>query len=115
MQHVWRMQGLVDWLFGTSAHAQYAGNTAAQADAQRLLLSRAMIDAFFRDLPERVGLPRARLLFTLDGFDPADAQAGRGSYFDLMRQAFLAKARALGYEVVDLDPLFMAPARAGQR
>ncbi len=116
IQHVWRVQGLVDWLFGTSAHAQYASNTAALADERRLLLSRAMLDAFFRDLPERVGLPRERLMFTLDGFrTAADAQAGRGSYFDLMRQAFLAKARGLGYEVIDLDSLFMAPARAGQR
>jgi hypothetical protein len=116
MQHVWRMQGLVDWLFGTSAHAQYAGNTAALADERRLFLSRAMLDAFFRDLPERVGLSRERLVFTLDGFrTAADAQAGRGSYFDLMRQAFLAKGRGLGYEVIDLDPLFLSPARAGQR
>jgi hypothetical protein len=116
MQHVWRVQGLVDWLFGTAAQAQYAGNTAVQADERRLRLSRAMLDAFFRDLPERVGLPRERLLFTLDGFrTPATVEAGRGSYFDLMRQAFLAKARSLGYEVIDLDPLFMAPARAGLR
>src|SRR5262249_6800498 len=116
MQHVWRVQGLVDWLFGTAAHAQYAGNTVAQADEHRLQLSRAMLDAFFRDLPGRVGLPRERLLFTLDGFrTAANAESGRGSYFDLMRQAFLAKARGLGYEVIDLDPLFMAPARVGQR
>jgi hypothetical protein len=116
MQHVWRVQGLVDWLFGTAAQAQYAGNTAALADERRLRLSRAMLDAFFRDLPGRVGLPRERLLFTLDGFrTPADAASGRGSYFDLMRQAFLAKAQGLGYEVIDLDALFMAPGRAGQR
>jgi hypothetical protein len=116
MQQVWRMQGLVDWLFGTAAHAQFAGNTATQADERRLLLSRAMLDAFFRDLPERVGLPRERVLFTLDGFrTPTDAAAGRGSYFDLMRRAFLAKAQALGYEAIDLDRLFMAPERAGQR
>ena len=116
MQHVWRVQGLVDWLFGTAAQAQYAGNTAALADERRLRLSRAMLDAFFRDLPGRVGLPRERLLFTLDGFRTAsDAEAGRGSYFDLMRQAFLAKAQGLGYEVIDLDLLFMASGRAGQR
>ena len=32
-----------------------------------------------------------------------------------MRRAFVAKARSLGYELIDLDPLFMAPERAGQR
>ena len=63
-----------------------------------------------------VGLPAAGVLFTLDGFrDAAAAKEGEGSYFDLMRRAFVAKAQALGYEVIDLDRLFMALERAGQR
>ena len=44
-----------------------------------------------------------------------EAQAGQGSYFDLMHRAFATKAQALGYELIDLDTLFMAPERAGQR
>ena len=37
--------------------------------------------------------------------DSAEAQ-GKGTYFDLMRRAFISKAASLGYEVIDLDPRF---------
>ena len=118
MQTIWSIPHLTEWIFGTSAQAQprYAGNTETRADEQRVRLSLEMIDAFFRELPGSVGLPAAGVLFTLDGFrDAAAAKEGEGSYFDLMRRAFVAKAQALGYEVIDLDRLFMAPERAGQR
>jgi hypothetical protein len=72
-----------------------------------------VIDAFFRDLPAFVGLSPENVLFTVDGFRYPEAVAeGRGSYFDLMRRALLAKAAALGYEAIDLDALFLARHRA---
>jgi hypothetical protein len=59
----------------------------------------------FRDLPTIVSLPPDRVLFTVDGFRYPDAEAeGKGTYFDLMRRAFISKAAPLGYEVIDLDP-----------
>lgn len=87
---------------------QYAGNTDAAAGPVRVRESLAAIDAFFRDIPEKIGLPPQDILFTVDGFryDEA-AAAGKGSYFDLMRRAFLQKAAALGYEAVDLDTRFV--------
>jgi hypothetical protein len=97
------------FFFGSPAAAAppYAGNTAAQADPARVKISLAVIDAFFRDLPTIVGLPPDRVLFTLDGFRYPDNEAGgRGTYFDLMRRAFLSKSSSLGYEVIDLDPDF---------
>jgi hypothetical protein len=111
------IRGLAGGLAGT-AHAQprYAGNTDAQTDERRMRLSLAALDAFFRELPIRVGLPANRVAFAVDGFRYATAaKASQGSYFDLMRRAFIDKARALDYEVIDLDPMFMAPERAGQR
>ena len=76
----------------------------------------AAIDAFFRDLPDRVGLPPDRVLFTLDGFRNAEAaREGQGTYFDLMRHAFIEKATAKGYEVIDLDTRFIPRhARTGE-
>jgi len=66
------------------------------------------IDAILRDIPQRVGLPADKVLFTLDGFRYADAaREARGSYFDLMRRAFMEKAAAKGYEVIDLDTRFI--------
>ena len=107
---IFSIRSLGELIFGKPAHAQprYAGNTDASIDAKRVQDSLAAIDAFFRDVPERVGLPPDRVLFTLDGFRTADAaQAGQGTYFDLMRRAFTERATAKGYEVIDLDTRFI--------
>jgi hypothetical protein len=62
-------------------------------------------------------LPPEKVLFTLNGLRyPAAMAGGRGSYFDLMRQAFLDKPMSLGYEAIDLDPRFAARhAQTGER
>jgi hypothetical protein len=86
---------------------RFAGNTAADVDPARVAVSLAVIEAFFRDLPGMAGLPPERILFLVDGFrHPDAARQGAGTYFDLMRRAFLAKAAAQGYEAIDLDALF---------
>jgi hypothetical protein len=109
---------LGEMIFGKPANAQprYAGNTDASADEKRVRDSLGAIDAALRDVPERVGLPADRVLFTLDGFRSADAaREGAGSYFDLMRRAFIEKAAAKGYEVIDLDTRFIPRhARSGE-
>jgi len=109
---------LAEMIFGKPANAQprYAGNTDASTDEKRVRDSLAAIDAFFRDMPERIGLPADRVLLTLDGFRNADAaRAGQGTYFDLMRRAFMEKAAAKGYEVLDLDARFIPRhARTGE-
>jgi hypothetical protein len=93
----------------TNPAPRYFGNTSAEADPIRVRDSLEVIDAFFRDLPAFVGLSPENVLFTVDGFRyPEAVAAGRGSYFDLMRRALLAKAAALGYEAIDLDALFLA-------
>jgi hypothetical protein len=87
----------------------YAGNTSVAADATRMNISLAVIDAFFRDLPDTVGLTPDRISFTVDGFRYPEKMAdGGNSYFGKMRQAFIAKARSLHYGVIDLDQWFFA-------
>jgi hypothetical protein len=91
----------------------HTGNTDTRTDEKRLDASMAVIDAFFRDLPNATGLPADRITFTMDGFRyPEAATNGTGTYFDLMRQAFRERAEKHGYEVIDLDPLFFADYRA---
>ena len=115
---VFAVRPLGELIFGKPANAapRYAGNTDASADEKRVRDSLAAIDAFFRDVPERIGLPPDRVLFTLDGFRYAEAAAaGAGTYFDLMRRAFMEKAAARGYEVIDLDTRFIPRhARTGE-
>ena len=90
-----------------AAAPEYAGNTAVAAEVARVKDSLMAIDAFFRDLAGLVRLPPERVLLTMDGFRyPQAADKGAGSYFDRMRRAFRAKAEALGYEIIDLDPAF---------
>ena len=90
------------------AGPRFAGNTAAEADTARMEISLAVIDAWFRDLPDIVGLPPDRILFTLDGFRyPQEVPKG-DTYFGKMRQAFIAKAQSLQYVVIDLDQWFFA-------
>ena len=76
-----------------------------------------MIDAFLRDLPRMVELPKDRILLIVDGYrDPDLKSAGEGSYFDRMRKALLARANAQGYEAIILYPMFLARNRAtGER
>jgi hypothetical protein len=108
------IQTLPLWHTAPAARASAAGvqtsaGNADDAEARRMRISLAVIDAFFRDLAAMVELPPDRVLFLVDGYHYPDAAAtSAGSYFDRMRKAFLAKAAGLGYGVVDLDPQFFA-------
>ncbi|MGQ0677902.1 MAG: hypothetical protein ACT4N4_17710 [Rhodospirillales bacterium] len=97
------LRGLFSW--ASPSAPQYAGNTTAAADDTRVKNSLAVIDAFFRDLPEMTGLPAERIAFTLDGFRYPSA-GGENTYFGRMRREFAARAQANGYEVIDIDPMF---------
>src|ERR1043165_7534073 len=62
---IFSIRWLGELIFGKPANAQprYAGNTDASTDEKRMRDSLAAIDAFFRDIPERIGLPADRVLF----------------------------------------------------
>jgi hypothetical protein len=116
--HLFAIRPLGELIFGKPANAapRYAGNTDASTGEKRVRDSLAAIDAFLRDVPERVGLAPELVLFTLDGFRyPDAARDGAGTYFDLMRRAFMEKAALLGHEVIDLDTRFIPRhARTGE-
>lgn len=122
-----RRSALIRYLWGTvrignisslitrrSEHeGQYVGNTSAQASEERIADSRRVVDRFFAELPQQVGLDKSRVLFVVDAMRPAiysesDLQRAKASYFSLMRQYFLEAARRNGYEAIDLEPRFMA-------
>jgi hypothetical protein len=96
---------------------RFVGFTRADADPARITASLAVIEAFFRDLPDYTGLPPDRITFTTDGFRyPGAAEEGRGSYFDQLGRAFRRRALSRGYEVLDLDRLFFSDFRqCGER
>jgi hypothetical protein len=89
----------------------YVANTRTSVDSQRLADSRQVVDAFFRLLPGVALLPTERIAFLMDGLRPSlysggGMAAARGSYPYLMRDYFMKKAEDLGYETIDLQPIF---------
>lgn len=84
----------------------------ATAHADLVATSRRAVDAFLRMLPERSGLPPSRIAFVLDGIRPYRYAAGwehrwDGSYHDIMRHHLTDRAVAGGYEVIDMQPVFV--------
>lgn len=91
---------------------RYVANVEADTPESFLRDSQWAADAFLDQLPARSGLAPSRILLVLDGFrphmyDPAMLTAVQGSFWDRMREYLLTNARARGYEVIDLHPVFM--------
>ena len=99
----------------------YVGNTSSAAGGERVARSKRGVDAFLAELPARSGLDKSRILLVVDGirphlYEPATLESVNGSFFDVMRRYFLDRASESGYEVIDMQKVFMAHyAHFGQR
>jgi hypothetical protein len=92
----------------------YEGHISVLDDPARVAASQRAISAFLKQLPERTSLPPDRILLLYDGVRPelySDENAGRNTYFDLMRRRLLQEATMDGYETIDLQPVFVATYR----
>jgi hypothetical protein len=94
------------------AMVEFVGNTRADFDEERITDSRRAVDKFFEELPVQTGLGNDKILFVLDGmrpqiYDPKTRRKANGSYFDLMRKYFMEVAVNKGYEVIDMQPVFI--------
>lgn len=82
----------------------------ADADAERIELSRMAIRQVLTDFPTRLGVPPSRVLFLMQGFrrafDAPDLTEAENSYFGVMRRDFMSEARQRGFEVQDLQIWF---------
>jgi hypothetical protein len=90
----------------------YIGNTPAVYDEVKLNKSKLVVDTFFQDLPTESGLSCEDIIFTVDGmrqsiYDESLREDSLKSYFGVMRNYFINRAKALGYTVIDLDAVFM--------
>ncbi|WP_455221751.1 hypothetical protein [Kaarinaea lacus] len=94
------------------ADKMFVGNTRADADEVRISDSKRAVDRFLEELPVQSGVAKEKILFVIDGmrphlYNPSALQGARGSYFDLMRNYFITRARNMGYEVVDMQSIFI--------
>jgi hypothetical protein len=100
---------------------KFVGNTLAKADSVRMAKSRWVVDNFLSLLPAKAGLDSSHILFVIDGVRPQLYQEealriAAPSYFGQMRQYFIESAVARGFEVIDMQPIFVAHYRRhGQR
>ncbi len=91
---------------------KFVGNTLAGADSLRVAQSQWVVDNFLSLLPEKSGLAASRILLVIDGirpqlYDEESRRAATSSYFGIMRQYFLEHAAIHGFEVIDMQPLFI--------
>ena len=107
--------------FAALKGGEYVGNTAAAASPERVADSKSAVDAFLRLLPQYAGMSPERILLVVDAprpalYAPEDLARAQTSYFGQMRSYFLERARATGYEAIDMQPLFLERyAQAQQR
>jgi hypothetical protein len=92
---------------------RFVGNTAAEATPERVADSDRVIEAFLRLLPEMAGLPASRIALVVDAprpelYDDHVLKAVSDSYFCIMRAHLMDRARAGGFEVLDMQPEFIA-------
>jgi hypothetical protein len=84
---------------------------------RRVRDSRRAVDHFLALLPEMSGLGAGSIVFVLDAVRPAiyseqGLEAAERGYHARLREYFAARAKAQGYEVVDMQPAFIARHRA---
>ncbi len=92
---------------------RFVGNTATEATPERVADSDRVIEAFLRLLPEMAGLPASRIALAVDAprpelYDASALKAVSDSYFSIMRAHLMDRARAGGFEVLDMQPALIA-------
>jgi acetyltransferase AlgX (SGNH hydrolase-like protein) len=94
----------------------------AASDEEHLADSKKAVDYFLAQLPQRCSLAPSAILFVLDAVRPEIYAAAtmpaamETSYHARMRAYFALQARARGYEILDMQPVFIERhARDGAR
>jgi hypothetical protein len=80
---------------------------------ERIIHSSKAVDYFLDQLPSKSGLDSESILFVLDGVRPAlysseALHSAEDRYRSHMRRYFAKQATARGYEVLDMQPVFIA-------
>jgi hypothetical protein len=90
----------------------YACNGPAALE-QRIADSKRAVGYFFSVLPAKTGLGTDAILFVMDAqrpdmYQPDGLHRAAHTYVARMRQYFIEQARSRGYEVLDMQPTFIA-------
>jgi len=96
----------------TGVKQDYVGNVPAEVESLRRADSMHAVDEFFRRVRTSTGLDPQSVLFVLDGlrralYSPAELSKAENSYAAVMMRYFKEQAVANGYEVLDMQPVFV--------
>ncbi|MBF0292870.1 MAG: hypothetical protein HQK86_12020 [Nitrospinae bacterium] len=90
----------------------FVGNTSASADSERVELSKKAVNYFLEQMPGSARLEARNIVFIVDGLRDLIYEKGKleefaGAYFPVMREYFIQQAKARGFTVVDMQPVFV--------
>lgn len=112
------LRNVVNWFRPDTAKAddeldRYVGMSDASATPERLDEGDRVIDWFLDALPQQACLAPKDIVLTVDAarphiYDAGALAASRASYFGKLRRDLITKAKARGFIVVDLEPVFLA-------
>ncbi|MCZ6872440.1 MAG: hypothetical protein O7G88_02760, partial [bacterium] len=96
---------------GGSERPVFIANTLAEPSPERVRFSKRAVDAFLARLPEAAGLTSEHIVFVVDGirqqiYGDLSRETVEASFVHQIRSYFMANARALGYEVIDMHAVF---------
>lgn len=99
---------------------EFVGNSERSYTSDRLGLSKKVVDEFLFKLPDLAKLPTKSIVLSVDAERPQIyTQKGRqdlDSFFSVMRAYFIERAKAQGFEVIDLRPAMITQFdRTGER
>jgi hypothetical protein len=107
-----------EWFKPRAAHAadepgRYVGNTSAAADPLRIAEGEQVIEWFLATLPKVASLVPRDIVIVVDGMRPelykaAALAVAQDSYFGQMRASLIRQAKAQGFQVIDMEPVFRA-------
>jgi len=91
---------------------EFVINSRADFDVECISDSKRVVDRFFEALPLQTGLRSDKILFVIDGmrpplYNPTTLVEANGSFFGIMRKYFIEIAMNKGYEVIDMQPIFI--------
>jgi lysophospholipase L1-like esterase len=90
----------------TETPSEYVGNAKRFYSTEKLHLAKKAVDSFLSDLPKAAHLPNGSIVLTVDAERPLiyspEGQKDLDSFFSVMRQYLIERAKSLGFVVIDL-------------
>lgn len=112
IQFDWRSIDNIFHNYNNTVNYKFIGNTSTNTNKERILDSQKAILKFFEELPLRTSLSKDKILFIIDGIRPElynqeTLKKANDSYFNLMRNYFIKVSINKGYEIIDMQPIFI--------